>query len=76
MSGEVDNIERQKNGDIHQIIDAVLTKFEERCMKKEVNINVPKHVIDVLKNVDIFQTPLNMTANKIKKELKKLDNSE
>ena len=45
-------------------------------MKKEININVPKHVIDVLKNVDIFQTPLNMTANKIKKELKKLDNSE
>ena len=67
-------MERTKNGDIRQILDAVLTKFEDRCMQKGVNINMLEHLIDVLKNVDIFQTPLNMTANKIKKEKKVIEN--
>ena len=70
FQGEVDNIERQRNGDIRQIIDVILTIFEDRCIKKGVNINILEHLMDILKNVDIFQTPLKMTANKIKMEKK------
>eukprot|EP00092_Neocalanus_flemingeri_P004409 GFUD01004743.1.p1 GENE.GFUD01004743.1~~GFUD01004743.1.p1 ORF type:complete len:248 (+),score=86.68 GFUD01004743.1:268-1011(+) len=73
--GEVDHIERQKNGDIRQIIDAVLTKFEDRCMQKKVNINMLDHLIKILKKEEIFLTPLNKLANKIKEEKKKRENN-
>eukprot|EP00092_Neocalanus_flemingeri_P003815 GFUD01004109.1.p1 GENE.GFUD01004109.1~~GFUD01004109.1.p1 ORF type:complete len:247 (+),score=90.30 GFUD01004109.1:1786-2526(+) len=73
--GEVDHIERLKNGDIRQILDIVLTKFEDRCMQRGVNINMLDHLIDILKKEEIFGTPLNMLANKIKKEKQKLENS-
>ena len=70
--GEIDFIEKEKNGDIQQILNVVLTKFEDRCVAKGVNIDILEHIIDILKNIEIFQTPLNMTANKIKREKKKL----
>jgi len=71
-SGEVNYFESEENGDIQKILDAVLTKFEDNCIQRGVNIDILEHIIDVLKNVDIFQTPLNMSANKIKRERKKL----
>jgi len=71
-SGEVNYIESEENGDVQKILDAVLTKFEDNCIQRGVNIDILEHIIDVLKNVDIFQTPLNMSANKIKRERKKL----
>jgi len=73
--GEVDNIERQTNRDIGQIIDALLTRFEDKCIKNGVNINMLEHLIEILKNVDIFQSPLTETANKIKLEKKRLKES-
>lgn len=70
--GEVDYVERQQNGDIRLILHTVLTRFEERCMQKGVHINILDHLINILKNQDIFMTPLNRLANDIKKEKKKL----
>ena len=70
--GEVNYIESEENGDVQKILDAVLTKFEDNCIQRGVNIDILEHIIDVLKNVDIFQTPLNMSANKIKRERKKI----
>ena len=70
----MDHIERQKSGDIRQILDTVLTKFEDRCMQKGVNLNLIDHLIDILKKEEIFLTPLNMLANKIKREKKKIQN--
>jgi len=73
--GEVDHIERLKNGDIGQILHTVLTKFEDRCMQRGVNINMMDHLIDILRREEIFGTPLNMLANKIKEEKKKIENN-
>ena len=68
----MDHINEQKNGNVHEIIDTVLTKFEYRCMQKGVNIDMLQHLEDILKNKEIFVTSLNMTANKVKKGKKRL----
>ena len=69
----MDLLERQKNGDIQRILYSGLATFEERCMKKYVNVNMLDHIIDVLKSEEIFVTPFNKLANHIKKEKKKLE---
>jgi len=73
--GEVDFIERKMSGDIMQILDIALTKFEDRCIQNGMNIDILDHLIEVLKNEDIFLTPLLMTAEKIKKEKKIIENT-
>ena len=62
------------NGDIKQILHTVLTKFEDRCMQRGVNIDMLDHLIDILKKEEIFGKPLTGLANKIKKEKKKIEN--
>jgi len=74
--GEVDYIERKFNGDIKQILYTVLTKFEDSCIKRRVNVNMLEHLIDIFKKVEIFGTPLNRLANEIKMEKKKIENHE
>ena len=71
----MEHIEEQKHSNIDKIIDTVLTNFEYRCMQKGVNIDMLQHLEDILKNEDIFVTPLNMTANKVKKEKKNLQSN-
>jgi len=72
--GEVDRIESKHNGDIKQILHTVLTEFEDRCMKRGVNVNMLDHLIHILKKEEIFGTPLNRLASDIKKEKKKIEN--
>lgn len=70
--GKIGEFEEKHNGDIKKILDDVLTHFEDNCLKSSVTIDMLKHISKVLKNVDIFTTPLNLTANKIKREREKL----
>ena len=72
--GEVDRIESKHNGDIKLILHTVLTEFEDRCMKRGVNVNMLDHLIHILKKEEIFGTPLNRLASDIKKEKKKIEN--
>ena len=72
----MDYIERKFNGDIKQILYTVLTKFEDSCIKRRVNVNMLEHLIDIFKKVEIFGTPLNRLANEIKMEKKKIENHE
>ena len=70
----MDRIESKHNGDIKLILHTVLTEFEDRCMKRGVNVNMLDHLIHILKKEEIFGTPLNRLASDIKKEKKKIEN--
>lgn len=72
--GEVDRIEKEQEYNIIQIVDKVLTKFEDRCMQIRLRINLLDHLISILQNEDIFQPPLNKIARFIKEEKKKMEN--
>ena len=71
--GEFDHIERQTGGDTLTNIDFVITMFEDRCMKEGVKVNMLDHLVDILKNEEIFTPPFNLLARTIKKEKKKFD---
>ena len=67
-SGEVDRLELEHNGDVEQILLAVITKFEDRCIQRRVNVKMLDHIIDLLKKREFFGTPFNKLAKQIEEE--------
>jgi len=68
--GEVDRLERYHNGDVEEILHAVITKFEDRCIERRINVKMLEHIIDLLKNKEIFGQPFNKLASQIEAEKK------
>jgi len=66
--GEVDRLELEHNGDVEQILLAVITKFEDRCIQRRVNVKMLDHIIDLLKKREVFGTPFNKLAKQIEEE--------
>jgi len=70
--GDVDRMERQNSDDIRKLLRQVVEKFEDNCRRHNVTIDVTDHIIEVLKNEEIFFPPYKSLARKIKEAKKEL----
>jgi len=66
--GDFDRIEREEDGDYQKTVMKCLTRFERNCQRNDVTIDVTQHVIDLLKNEQVFSPPY----KKIAKELRRM----
>ena len=55
--GDFDRVEREEDGDYQKTVMKCLTKFERNCQRNAVTIDVTQHVIDLLKNEQVFSPP-------------------
>ena len=55
--GDFDRIERDQDGDYQKTVMTCLYRFEKNCQINAVSIDVTQHVIDLLKNEQVFSPP-------------------